>query len=179
MKQKLSQSIKIPEGVQCTYENTILKCRKDSLELEKKIKIPSTQLKIENSTITLECKAGNKVHYKKIKTAEAHIKNIFRGLQEPFEYHLEAANIHFPISLKVEGSTLQILNFLGEKVARKAAILPNVKVEIKGQQITLKSADKEAAGQTAGNFEKATRLKGRDRRIFQDGIYITSKPGDK
>ena len=33
----------------------------------------------------------------------------------------------------------------------------------------------EDVGQTAGNLEKATIVKGRDTRVFQDGIYIISK----
>jgi len=35
----------------------------------------------------------------------------------------------------------------------------------------------EDAGQTAANIERATKIKGFDPRVFQDGIYIIEKPG--
>ena len=66
---------------------------------------------------------------------------------------------------------------MGEKIDRHAKIAPGVKVDISGSKITVTSSDIEAAGKTATNLEKAARLTGRDRRIFQDGIFITSKNG--
>jgi large subunit ribosomal protein L6 len=79
--------------------------------------------------------------------------------------------------LKLDKNKLIISNFLGEKVSRHATILPNVDVQIKGAKITITSNDKEAAGQTAANIEKASIVRNRDRRVFQDGIYIIEKPG--
>ena len=79
------------------------------------------------------------------------------------------------MTLKIKNNELIINNFLGEKVPRKATIFPNVEVEIKGNIIKVSSIDKEAAGHTAANMEKATKVKKRDRRIFQDGIFITKK----
>mgnify|MGYP001614295277 FL=1 len=179
MKRKILEKISIPEGVSCQYENKLLKCSKGSLSLERKIIAPITKIKIENSEIIFEFNSGNKNNRKMIMTNIAHIKNIFKGLQEPFIYKLEVVNVHFPMTLKVEGAQLAVSNFLGEKKPRRAEILHDVEVEVKGHEITVSSPDREAAGQTAANFEKATKLKGRDRRIFQDGVYITEKPGGK
>ena len=70
---------------------------------------------------------------------------------------------------------MEINNFVGEKKARTAKILPGTTVTVKGKEVTVKSHDKEAAGQTAGNLERASRVKGKDIRIYQDGIFIVEK----
>ena len=175
MKKQIIEKVEIPEGIECVFDSGILKCKKDSSEVQKPMKIIGVTIGIENNTIVFKSDAGNKKEYKIIKTNISHTKNLFKGLQGKFSYKLEACNVHFPMILKVEGNKLTINNFLGEKIPRHAKILPNVDVEVKGVNITISSKDKEAAGQTAANFEKATRVRGRDRRIFQDGIYIVEK----
>jgi large subunit ribosomal protein L6 len=81
------------------------------------------------------------------------------------------------MNVEIVGNEVIIKNFLGEKIPRKSKIIENVNVEIKGDIITINSPNKELAGQTAANFETATRIKSRDRRVFQDGIFITNKAG--
>jgi len=49
-----------------------------------------------------------------------------------------------------------------------------VRVENK-TDVVVKGADREKVGQTAANIERACRIKKRDRRVFQDGVYIVSK----
>ncbi len=177
MKHKMEEKIEVPEGINCSYVSGILACKKDSKEYTRRISIPGASVKVENNLIILSCIKGNKSHYNKIKSNIAHIKNIFSGLQEKFVYKLESANVHFPMTLKVDSGFLIINNFLGEKFPRRAKILHSVDVEVKGNLITISSHDKEAAGQTAANFEKAGKVKSRDRRVFQDGIYIVERPG--
>ncbi|MCA9485556.1 MAG: 50S ribosomal protein L6 [Nanoarchaeota archaeon] len=176
MKRKISESIKVPEGIACTFDNGILTCKKDSLEVSRKLDLPQIKVNLTEEGINLEVEKGNKNDLKIIRTFIAHIANIFHGLQEKFVYELEAVNVHFPMTLKVEGKTLTVTNFLGEKKPRKVKILDGVEVEVNGQKIVVSSHNKEAAGQTAANLEKAGKTKGKDRRIFQDGIFITQKP---
>ncbi len=175
MKKKIVEFIEIPQGVSCEVQGQSLKIEKNGEKIIKEIKIPETKVKIEEGKITLECKEGNKNNFKIIKTYIKHIKNIFEGLDKKFLYKLASCNVHFPMTLKVDKNYLLINNFLGEKNPRKALILEGVEVSIKGSDIILSGRNKELVGQTAANFEKATHIKNRDRRVFQDGIYIIEK----
>ena len=50
-----------------------------------------------------------------------------------------------------------------------------MKVSVKGEDVTITGINKEHVGQTMANIEQATKIKGRDPRIFQDGIYLVDK----
>ena len=177
MRQKLLESVEIPQGVSCEVSNKILKCAKGGKEVSLKVNVPEMSIFIKENKIFLECIRGNKGKRNIMMSYLAHIKKTFFGLDNDYIYKLESCNVHFPMTLKVEGDKLTINNFLGEKTPRLARILSGVKVEVKGAKITITSSDKDAAGQTAANFERATKIRNRDRRIFQDGIFITDRPG--
>ena len=66
-----------------------------------------------------------------------------------------------------------------EKKCPVAKIPAGVNIEIKDKKIIVSSDSKESAGITVSNIEKATRIRNRDRRVFQDGIYLIEKPGRK
>lgn len=176
MKKQITEKIEIPSEIECSYANGILKCKKGSMEISRKFSAMGISTLIEDNCIIFESKKGNKNQYKIIKSWRAHINNIFNGLLNPFTYIIEACNVHFPMTLKVEKNKLIISNFLGEKTPRITNILPDVKVEIKGQKVLVSSPNKDSAGQTAANLERATKIKNRDRRIFQDGLFIVSTP---
>lgn len=179
MKQLITESIEIPQGITCEYREKTIFCKKDSLTLSRKIDIPKISVEVKGNSIILKSEKANKNERKIISSYLKHIKNMFQGLDKKFTYKLEACNVHFPMILKIERNKLVINNFLGEKTPRYAEVPPNVDVQIKGTSITITSHDKESAGQTLANFERSTKVKGRDRRVFQDGIFLVSRPGDE
>tara|TARA_Y100000310_G_scaffold216080_1_gene217063 strand:+ start:2163 stop:2705 length:543 start_codon:yes stop_codon:yes gene_type:complete len=177
MKKNLERVIEIPEGIEVLVDGAEITIKSNGKELKREFNLKNISMKIEDKKLKISAKKATKRESKLIGTAWAHIKNMISGVQEDFIYKLEIVNVHFPMNVKVEGENVVIKSFLGETIERIAKIIPEVNVEVKGNQIEVKSANIEAAGQTAANIEKATRLTGRDRRVFQDGIFITEKPG--
>ena len=187
MNKDLSRIIEIPAGIEVSVDDKEVTVKGSGKELVKtfdmgKVAVSVTEVTGDGSQATskqieLSAKGATRRESKMIGTIWAHLKNMIKGIQEGFVYELEICNVHFPMNVKKEGDRIVIKSFLGEKAERVSNILANVDVEIKGSAITVTSHDIEAAGQTAANLEKATRLTGRDRRIFQDGIFITNKCG--
>ena len=110
-----------------------------------------------------------------VNTYAAHIKNMFAGVTKGFRYKMKIVFSHFPITVKVAGKEVEITNFYGEKRPRKADIIGNVKVSATKEEITLEGNNVEEVGQTMSNLEQATKIRNKDSRIFQDGIYLTSR----
>jgi large subunit ribosomal protein L6 len=179
MKKALQQLIKIPEGIEVKIEDSILIVNGPKGENRKMIKLNGLIFEIKNNEIKIGHSKATKNEKKRINTITSHINNMIKGVQEQFEYNMKICASHFPMNVSMKDDEILIKNFLGEKIARKAKIPKGAEVKIQGQEIIILSANKEIAGQAAANIERATKIIGRDRRIFQDGIYITSKGGKK
>ena len=116
--------------------------------------------------------------YKALEGAfRAHILNMFKGVQEPFVYKLKITYVHFPMTVKLEGKTFTVKNFLGSKRDKIAKLPEGVVVKIDGDIITVSSPDIELAGKTITLIEQTTRISNRDRRVFLDGIYLIERDG--
>lgn len=176
MKHKYESKVDISDGITCSFSNGLLSCSKGNAQLSRKFVSKGVNVSVVGKEIIFECARANKKDIANIHSQVAHVRNIFLGLHEKFVYELEICNVHFPMTVKVEGNKIVITNFLGGKVPRIAKIVEGVDVKIEGAKIKLSSVDIEKAGQTAANIEKASKVTNKDRRIFQDGIFITKKP---
>lgn len=177
MRKEFIQTIEIPEGVEANLDGTKLTVKGPEGENSREFKVGKIKFEIKDGKIILSDKEATKNQKKIINTFASHIRNMIKGVQEKFVYELKIASSHFPMTVKVEGNKATIKNFLGEKIERKCKIPEGAEVDVKKDSITVKSVSKEIAGQAAANFEKATRISNRDRRVFQDGIYMINKAG--
>lgn len=177
MRKELFKTIEIPSGVSVELEGHRVKVNGQEGENSRTFVSKKLDMSKKGNAIIVGSKSATKMEKKMMNTIAAHIKNMILGVQKKFEYELKAVYSHFPVTLEVKGHELIIKNFLGEKVPRKTKIPKGVDVEVKGNVITVASTDLELAGQTAANLETATRIRLRDKRIFQDGIFIIKKAG--
>jgi large subunit ribosomal protein L6 len=172
----IKEEVKIPTGVQVTIEGKTVQVKGPKGSMSKLLSHPMIQLAIKDNVIQISCVQTPRRREKALLgTFKAHLRNMIKGVTEGYECKMKTVFSHFPIKSNVEGNNLIIQNFLGERFPRHAEILENVKVEVKGETITLTGIDKEKIGQTAANIERATKVKNRDIRVFQDGIYIIKK----
>jgi len=177
MKQEIFQNIEIPEGIEVNISETrelIIKGPKG--ENKRKFNLAKITLEKKDNKIIIGSKKASKNEKRIINTFTAHIKNMIKGVQEKFEYKLKICFSHFPITVDIKENEAIIKNFLGEKIPRILKLPEGIEVKIDKDIITVISQNKELAGQGAANFEKATKVRMKDRRVFQDGIFIINKP---
>ncbi len=174
--------VEIPEGVTVEIKGEIIKeiiARKGDKENRRTFDSRIVDMEVKDNKIII--RVSKKLGPKKkmfLNTWVAHVKNLLRGLIEPFVYKLKIVYSHFPMKVKIEGDKVIIENFMGCKKERVAKIY-NSKVTINKDIIIVESTNIEDAGKTASAIEQATRIKRKDLRKFQDGIYIIEKAGKK
>ena len=177
MKKEIYKEIEIPEGIKAEIDGNLLKITGPEGENSRRFMIKSLEFTKKENKIIIGSKIATKREKKMMNTITAHIKNMILGVQKKFEYELKAVFSHFPITIEIKGNEVLIKNFLGEKIPRKTRIPHGVEIEVNGNTIKISSINRELAGQAAANLENATRIRSRDKRVFQDGIFMTKKAG--
>jgi len=168
--------VALPQDVQAELTGNTLKVRAGGKEVVRVFKGPGLSLEKRENSVMVKMDQDKKKKRAILRSVASHIENMVAGLKQGYEYRLEIVYSHFPISVKVTGNAVEIVNVGGAKHPVKSPIVgKDTRVEIKGKDILVRGVDREAVGQTAANMERATRIKGKDIRVFQDGIYIAYK----
>lgn len=170
----LREEIPIPEGIDVTIDDSIL-IKGSKGQLERKFNYPGISIVKKDGNIVLEANFPKKRDKAMLGTIRSHIKNMIIGLTDGFTYNMKIVYAHFPMTVKAGVDKVTIENFLGERYPRTAKIVGSAKVHVSGDEVKITGINKEDVGQTMANLEQATKIKGRDPRVFQDGIYFLSR----
>ena len=175
---RIDHTITLPEGVSATLSGGMATLSGPNGSISREFIDGRVSLFQEGDALIVRIDIPRRKEKALAGTWAAHLRNMIVGVTEGFTYHLKALYSHFPMTLSVKGNVFVVNNYFGEKVPRNAALpwASEVKVEVKNKvEVTVSGIDKEKVGQTAANIERCTTVKKRDRRVFQDGIYLVKK----
>lgn len=170
--------LEIPNGVTATVSDGHISIKGKLGATTKKISTKFIHVKVEGNKIAI-----NEVKVKKLakksalatKAFSAEISDSMKGVQNGVEQKMKVLFAHFPTSIEVKGKKMFLKNLFGEKVPREIDIIGDTKVEVKGQDVTVKGVDKYEVGQTVANIRRGCYARGYDTRVFQDGLYIANE----
>ena len=169
-------SVKIPSGVEVKIEGNVVSVKGPKGEVKKKMDAPTMKTRQEEGKIIFKSANGRKKNISIVGTWVAHMENMINGVTSGWEVKMKIVYSHFPIKLSIEGDTVIIGNYLGERGNREARIMAGSSIKLDKDGVVVTGVDKESVTQTAANIELAARVKNRDRRVFQDGVYVVQGP---
>lgn len=170
------KEIEIPEGVTVNVDGKVVTVKGPKGEVRRDFSFArNVRIYLQDNRVVVESFFSKRKQRALTFSIAAHIRNMIKGVTEGYRYKLKIIYSHFPISVKVQGDKVIIENFLGERAPRIAKIVGNAKVKVEKRDIIVEGVDVEEVGQTAANIEQATKIRGFDRRVFVDGIYIYEK----
>ena len=172
---KVTRTVAIPSTVKVKLKDNIITVDGPKGSLTRTFSHPKITVMVSKDSVTVESLMPKKKESAIVGTWEAHIRNMISGVTKGFKYTMKVVYSHFPTKTLLKGNEFVIENFLGESHPRKAKIVGNTKVDIKGDTIILTGINLEEVSQSCANIELATKIKNYDPRVFQDGIYVVGK----
>ncbi|MDQ3884938.1 MAG: 50S ribosomal protein L6 [Thermoproteota archaeon] len=176
IKQEIMAEVEAPASVTVTKEENIM-IVKGKLGTVKKdfTRLPAT-ITVQANKITIKPYGGRKRDLAVTNTARSIIAGMIKGVENGYTYRLKIIFAHFPISVKAKGREVYVENFFGERSPRISHIIGEAtKVSLVGEDVVVQGPSLEEVSQTAANIELSTKTKGKDQRVFLDGLYVYSK----
>jgi len=174
--EEIKAELLIPENVKVQLHDNVITVDGKLGKLEKNItKIP-VGLSIADKKVLIRPLGKRKKDLAITNTAKSIIRNMITGVEKGFTYKLKIVSAHFPMSVKVKGDKVNIENYFGERSPRTSKVVGNTtKVTVAGEDVIVQGPSLEDVSQTAANIELSTNMKGKDHRVFLDGVYVYSK----
>jgi large subunit ribosomal protein L6 len=174
--QEIIAEVEAPGSVTVTKKDNIITVKGKFGEVRKDFtKLPAT-VTIQGNKVTVKPYGIRKRDLAVTNTARSIIAGMIKGVEKGYSYKLKIIFAHFPLSVKIKGKEVHVENFFGERSPRISQIIGNAtKVSVVGEDVIVQGPSLEDVSQTAANIELSTKTKGKDQRVFLDGLYVYSK----
>ena len=169
---EISKTIQVPDNVDLKMDGKKINIKGSKGSLTRDFTFAPIAIEGEGKNIRIWAKWPRKKEAALVGTICSHINNMITGVTKGYVYKLKIVFSHFPITVKVQDKSVLIENFTGERRARKIKIIGEVKVKVEPEDIVVEGVNLEDVSQTAANIEQATRVRGKDPRVFLDGLYV-------
>ena len=169
---EISRTIQVPEDVTVKLQGKVVSVKGEKGSLTRDFSFASVSIDAEGQNVRVSAKWPRKKESALVGTIYSHIQNMITGVTKGYSYKIKIVFSHFPINVKLEGRKLLIENFTGERKARYVKIIGDVKVKLETEDIIVSGINLEEVSQTSANIEQASRVKGKDVRVFLDGLYV-------
>merc|ERR1719458_1371588 len=174
------ESIKVPKGLDITIKakKVVVSGKHGTLSRDFK-HMPIELWTTKNGLVRARMYFAKSKQLSMLRSVCSHIQNLFEGVEKKFEYRMRLVYAHFPINANITngGKTLEIRNFLGEKLVRTIDMLEGVKVEKSAttkDELIITGPDIELTSRSAALVHQSCLVKKKDIRKFLDGIYVAS-----
>ncbi len=170
--------IEIPSAVTVTVNGDDVTVKGKLGSTVKKTNAKFVSVSVSGSKVTISGTTNKKLAKKSALAAQAFnsvLRDTIKGVQDGVEVKMKVLFAHFPTSIEVKPGHIYLKNLFGEKVPREVDIVGATKVEVKGQDVTIKGIDKYEVGQTVANIRRGCYARGYDTRVFQDGLYVANE----
>ncbi|KDR83641.1 hypothetical protein GALMADRAFT_56364 [Galerina marginata CBS 339.88] len=196
-----TEELEIPSGVEVAVKSRLITVTGPRGTLTKNVRHVDMDIRVvkgKTTKVTLAVWQGGRKHVACLRTIRSLINNMVTGVTKGFRYKMRAVYAHFPINCIIQenGTSVEIRNFLGEKVrrcsylyvwtplnmclktVRHVNMLSGVDVsESKAQkdELILEGNDIDMVSQSAASIQGICRVRNKDIRKFLDGIYVSDK----
>ena len=176
----IEKKILLPEDVEAKAEDCDIIIKGKLGEIRRSFSYPALNILLKDKEIIVSSTKDKKKQKAIVGSWCARIKNMIVGVNKPYEYKLKIVFSHFPMKITLESDRIVVKNYLGGKGVREVQIPPDIELnmvkEDNSDYVIVKGINKEHAGLYAAKIERLCVAKNKDRRVFQDGIYIIKKP---
>ncbi len=172
---KLAAELEIPDGVTVSYDRPMITVQGPLGKTWKSFKKIPVTIDVTDGKVHFKAQGTRDKNRAIMNTSRSLIRNLCEGVVEGYTIKMKIVFSHFPITVKVEGKTVLIENFQGERAPRKTKIWGETKVVPKGDDVIITGHVLTDVSQTAAEIENGSRVKNKDHRVFLDGVYKFEK----